>query len=103
MVHQYAKVNNPYIGPGWVSIDPNEVEELAAHTDKGYLLEVDVAYPDQLHDLNNDLPFMCERMEINCVEKLVPNLYGKRDYVIHIQALDQALLHGLVLECSLHG
>ena len=69
-----------------------------AHTDKSYLLEVDVAYPDQLHDLNNDLPFMCERIEINHVEKLVPNLHNKRNYVIHIRALDQALSHGLILE-----
>ena len=61
----------------WVSIEPNEIEELAARTDKGYLLEVDVAYPDELHDLHNDLPFMCERMESNHVEKLAPNLYGK--------------------------
>ena len=29
----------------WVSIKPNEIGELAAHTDKGYLLEVDVSYP----------------------------------------------------------
>ena len=37
-------------------------------------------------------------MEINRVEKLVPNLYNKKNYVIHIQALDQALSHGLILE-----
>ena len=41
---------------------------------------------------------MCERMKINGVEKLVPNLYYKRKYVIHIRALQQALDHGLVLE-----
>ena len=38
-------------------------------------------------------------MEINHVEKHVPNLYGKWNYVIHIRALDQALSHGLILEC----
>ena len=37
-------------------------------------------------------------MVINGVEKLVPNLYYKKRYVIHIRALDQALKHGLVLE-----
>ena len=42
---------------------------------------------------------MCGRMVINGVEKLVPNLYYKKRYVIHIRALDQALKHGLVLEC----
>ena len=29
---------------------------------------------------------------------MVPNLYNKTKYVIHIRALDQALKHGLVLE-----
>ena len=65
---------------------------------KGYLLEVDVSYPAELHDDHNNLPFMCERMKINGVEKLVPNLHDKKNYVIHIQALDQAIQHGLVLE-----
>ena len=41
---------------------------------------------------------MCERMKINGVKKLIPNLYDKKRYVIHIRALDQALKHGLVLE-----
>ena len=35
---------------------------------------------------------------IGGVEKLVPNLRDKKNYVIHIRALDQALKHGLVLE-----
>ena len=105
---QYQDANNLYGwamsqllltgGFRWVSINPNEIGELAARTDKGYLLEVDVAYPDQLHDLHNDLPFICQHMEINHVEKLVLNLYNKRNYVIDIRALDQALLHGLILE-----
>ena len=41
---------------------------------------------------------MCERMKINGVEKLVPNLKDKKSYVIHIRALDQTLTHGLILE-----
>ena len=35
---------------------------------------------------------------IGGVEKLVPNLRDKKNYVIQIPALDQALKHGLVLE-----
>ena len=66
--------------------------------DRGYLLEMDVSYPRELHDYHNDLPFMCERMKVGGVEKLVPNLYYKMKYVIHIKALAQALEHGLVLE-----
>ena len=64
-----------------------------------YVLKVDVRYPKKLHDSHNDLQFMCEHMKINGVEKLIPNLYEKKNYVIHIRALDQALKHGLVLEC----
>ena len=65
---------------------------------KGISLEVDVRYPKELHDSHNNLPFMCERMKINGVEKLIPNQYDKKRYVIHIRALEQALARGLVLE-----
>ena len=65
---------------------------------KGYILEVDVEYPEELHKMHNNLAFMPEKMKINKVEKLVPNLYNKEKYVVHIRALDQALKHGLVLK-----
>ena len=41
---------------------------------------------------------MCECMDISSVEKLVPNLRDKKGYIMHIQVLNQALAHGLVLE-----
>ena len=82
----------------WVEVKPGEIRKLVTCKDKGYLLEVDVKYPKELHDSHNDLPFMCERMNIDRVEKLIPNLFDKKKYVIHIGALDQALKHGLVLE-----
>ena len=78
----------------WADIHPDETEELANQVDCGYLLEVDVTYPKELHDYHNDLPFMWGRMKINGVEKLVPNLYYKKRYVIHIRALKQVLDHG---------
>ena len=74
------------------------VKMLSAEKKYGYLLEVNVRYPKELHDLHNDMPFMCSKMEINGVEKLVPNLYNKKKYIIHIRALKQAIDHGLVLE-----
>ena len=105
---QYLDTNNLYSwamsqplptgGFKWVDVNPNEISELATRTDKGYLLEVDVSYLKELHNPHNDLPFMCERMEINGVEKLVPNLRDKKNYVIHIQALNQVLQHGLRLD-----
>ena len=82
----------------WVDIESNEIHKLTASKIKGYLLEVDVKYPANLHDSHNDLPFMCERMEINRVEKLVPNLRDKKNYIIHIRVLNQALKHGLIPE-----
>ena len=105
---QYLDANNlygwamsqplPTGGFKWVDVNPNEMSELATRTDQGYLLEVDVSYPKELHNPHNDLPFMCERMEINGVEKLVPNLRDKKNYVIHIQALNQVLQHRLRLD-----
>ena len=82
----------------WADVKANEIGKLAKHEEKGYLLVVDVSYPRDLHDSHNDLPFMCEHMDINGIEKLVPNLRNKKNYVIHIQALNQAITHGLVLE-----
>ena len=105
---QYLDANNlyglamsqplPTGGFHWADVHPDEIEELVNLGDKGYLLDVDVAYPRELPDYHNDLPFMCGRMNISGVEKLVPNLYYKKRYIIHIRALDQALKHGLVLE-----
>ena len=84
----------------WVDIDLNQISDLATSKIKGYLLllEVDVRYSTELHDSHNDLPFMHEKMKINKVEKLLPNLRDKKNYVIHLRVLDQVLRHGLVLE-----
>ena len=82
----------------WVDVNPNDINKLIKRKNKGYLLEVDVKYPKELHDLHKNLPFMCEKMEINCVKKLIPNLYNRKNYIIHIEALNQALKHGLILK-----
>ena len=42
-------------------------------SDEGYFLEVDAQYPEKLHELYNDLPFLPERMKIEKVQKLVTN------------------------------
>ena len=66
--------------------------------DKGYFLEVDFQYPNNLHNLPNDLLFLHERIKIEKVERLAANLHDKKEYVTHIANLKQALNHGLVLE-----
>ena len=66
---QYLNANNlcgwaisqplPTRGFCWVDIHPDEIGKLANNSKKGCLLEVDVAYPRELHDYHYDLPFMC--------------------------------------------
>ena len=41
-------------------------------------------------------------MQIKNVGKLVPNLHDKKEYVIHVRNLKEALNHGLVLQ-KVHG
>ena len=68
----------------WVEIDQDQISDLTTSKNKGYLLEVDIRYPTDLHDSHNNLPFMCDKMKINKVKKLVPNLRDKKNYVIYI-------------------
>ena len=63
------------------------------------ILEVDIEYPKELHDLHNDYPFCPERVECdNGVKKLIPNLRDKNNYVIHYKNLIQCLKAGLKLK-----
>ena len=63
------------------------------------ILEVDLEYPENLHDLHNDYPFCPERVECkNRVEKLIPNLRNKTKYVIHYKNLIQCLKAGMKLK-----
>ena len=108
---QYLDANNlygwamsqplPTGGFRWINCDSWDpvrlVNMLSNDINYGYLLEVDVEYPRELHDAHNDIPFMCGKMKIGGVEKLIPNLYDKKNYVIHIRCLKQAIDHGLVL------
>ena len=109
---QYWDVNNFY---GWAILqklpvnnfelikDTSEFNEdfiknYKEECDEVYLLEVDCQYLEKLHELHNYLPFIPERMKIEKVKKLVPNLHDKTEYVIHIRNLKQTLNHRLVLK-----
>ena len=62
------------------------------------IFEVDLEYPENLHDLHNDYPFCPERVECkNGVKKLIPNLRNKTKYIIHYRNLIQCLKAGLKL------
>ena len=63
------------------------------------ILEVDLEYPEKLHDLHNDYPLCPESVKCkNGVEKLIPNSWNKKKYVIHYKALIQCLNFGMKLK-----
>ena len=84
----------------WIKDTSQFNEDFIKHynqeSDVGYFLQLDIQYPEKLHKLPNDLPFLPERIKIEKVEKLVINLHNKSEYAIHIRNLKQALYHGLM-------
>ena len=80
---QYLDPNNLYGKPmaeklpvrgfNWVNdiskIDEDFVKDYNKNDNKGYILEVDVDYPNKLQNLHSDLPFLSERMVINNTKK----------------------------------
>ena len=88
----------------------------------GYILEVDLEYPKELHDLHNDYPLAPEVMNVKPnmlsekqveiyklingskepkdekTKKLILNLNEKSKYVVHIRTLQFYLKHGLKLK-----
>ena len=76
----------------------NIIKKYDENDDYGAILKVDVDYPKKLHKLYSYLPFLPERMKINKVDKLICNLQNKRNYVVHIALLKQALDHGIILK-----
>ena len=79
-------------------INEKFIENYYENSRKGYILEVDVKYPKELHDLHSDLPFLPKKMKIDKCNKLVCDLHNKKKYVVHIKSLKQALNHGLKLK-----
>ena len=99
---QYLDANNLY---GWAMSKPfpthgfkwmktSELETWELHS---CILEVDLEYPKELHDLHNDYPLAPEQIKVNKVEKLIPNLWNKKNYIIHYENLKQYLKLGLKL------
>ena len=108
---QYLDANNlygmamseklPIKGFKWMvdisGIDENFVKSYNKDSGKGYVLKIGGDYTCELQILHCDLPFLPEKMVVNNTKKLICNLQDKKDYVVHINVLKQALDHGLKL------
>ena len=85
---------------------------------KGLILEVDLEYPPELHDMHNDYPICPERVKVSnnmlsgyckkiaekykisigLVSKLIPMLRDKKEYVLHYRNLQLYLDLGLKIK-----
>ena len=86
----------------WLSreeIDALDIASLDPEGAMGYVMEVDLRYPEHLHNLHSDLPYCCEtkRPPGGKFEKLVTTLDDKKNYICHYRVLQQALENGLEL------
>ena len=102
-------------------IEKFDVNLIIEYSSDGYILEIDLEYPDELYELHNDYPLAPKKLEIShnmpsnyCssisntydrkivgVNKLVSNLGNKSKYVLHYRNLQLHLSLGMKL-LSIH-
>ena len=108
----------PYEGFKWLkNVDKFDVMSINDESPIGYLLEVDLEYPDKLHELHNDylltpeklavssdmLPKYCKKIadkyeiKVDDVKILIPNLGNKTNHVVHYRNLQLHLSFGMKL------
>lgn len=89
----------PYADFKWSKTDI-DVKTVPDTADTGYILEVDLEYPQHLHDIHRNLPLAPERKSSPGTkqEKLLATLYSKEIYVIHYRALKLYLSLGMELK-----
>ena len=108
----------PYEGFKWLkNVDKFDVMSINEKSPIGYFLEVDLEYPDELHELHNDYPLAPEKLAISydmlsdyCknvpdeygtkvgdVMKLISNLGSKTNYVLHYKNIQLYLSLGMKL------
>merc|ERR1711911_488777 len=111
----------PTGGFRWLTKREIKNYDLAKYKDdskKGLILEVDLEYPNELHDLHDDYPFAPEKVKVTedmlsnyCkkikkkynilvgqVNKLVPTLRNKEKYVLHYRNLQLYVSLGLKIK-----
>ena len=99
------------------NVDNFDVNAIDEKSQIGYILEVDLEYPDELHVLHNDYPLAPEKLaipydmlsnyckkiadeygiKVGDIMKLIPNLGDKTNYVLHYRNLPLYLSLGMKL------
>ena len=104
----------PYGGFKWIkNVDNFDVDSVREKNPIGYITEVDLEYPDELHELHNDYLLAPEKLaipydiiaknyrqiwnKVGDVKKLIPNLGDKTNYVVHYRNLQLYLSPGMKL------
>ena len=108
----------PYGGFKWLkNVDEFDVMSISEKSPIGYFLEVDLEYPDELHELHNDYPLAPEKLAVSSdmlskyckkiadkyeikvgdVKKSIPNLGNKTNYVVHYRNFQLYLSLGMKL------
>ena len=98
----------PYGGFKWLkNVDNFDANSVSKNSSIGYILDVDLEYPDESHELHNDYPLVPEKRAVTCdvlsdycekiadeyrikigdVKKLIPNLSSKTNYIVHYRNL----------------
>src|SRR5438445_11895186 len=108
----------PFVGFKWIEPEDFKLENVNNDSKKGHILEVDLEYPKELHNLHNEYPYCSENTLVKSemlseyckvvgdknsakcdkLTKLIPSLYNKEKYIIHERNLKQAVDAGLVLK-----
>ena len=111
----------PYGGFKWVKVNNETVNRVLNKSDNslhGYFLEVDLDYPENLHEEHSDYLMVPERIKIKTerlspyslenahkldiktgnINKIVPNLMPKNNYVVHYRNLKYYLSQVLILK-----
>ena len=116
----YGWAMSQYLPTGgfeWLTEEEVDLSKYNDESEKGLVLEVDLEYPEELHDLHNDYPLAAEKIKVTedmlspycreiaekfkvkvgLVEKLVPTLSNKERYVLHYRNLQLYMSLGLKL------
>ena len=116
----YGWAMSQYLPTGgfkWLTEEEVDLSKYNDESEKGLVLEVDLEYPGELHDLHNDYPLAAEKIKVTedmlspycreiaekfevkvgLVEKLVPTLSNKEKYVLHYRNLQLYMSLGLKL------